>query len=144
MNVCKYLDEFIIDKDETIWVVELSNGEKIYQDDGRYGFYDKAWLRLMDYCYNNNLKILKLWITFRSHTEFIFENDGDGIFFRQGILAQIGYARKLYIFGIVKDDKIYAQYWRIPEVIWEDSVFDKIEVRPVEGNESTIIWNKKP
>lgn len=139
MNVCKELDEYIFDKDETIWIVKLSNGEKIYQDDGRYGTNDKAWLRLKKYCYLNELNIENVSINFRSHTEFLFENDGDGVFFRRGILAQIGYVQGMYIFGLVKNNLIYVQHWWVPPVIKQE---DETEIRNIEGHQDTIIWNQ--
>ena len=50
-----------------IWIAELSNGEMIYQDDGKPDCYpESAWLRLKEYCEQNNLSIKSISVKNRS------------------------------------------------------------------------------
>lgn len=132
------LDSFIEDKDETIWIATLSDGRKVYQDDNRPEFEEKrAWVRLQEYCRENNVYVRMMTIKFRSHQEDSEVSD-EGIFFRKGVLGNWGSAKTLqyYLIGPIREGKIHVKKWRIPEIIIEEE-----EVRDIEGNEDGIIWN---
>ena len=46
-----------------IWMVTLSNGESVYQDDNRPNIYpESAWIRLKIYCEENDLYITDMKI----------------------------------------------------------------------------------
>ena len=136
MSVCKAIDEYIEDKDVAIWMVDLSNGERIYEDDERDGPEDKAWLRLKKYCEENFLKITTVWIKFRSHTEKVMDNTGKGVFFRRGVLGSLAGTTKYYLFGLVDTTGIHVWHWRVPELLLEEE-----DDRAIENCEATIIWN---
>ena len=58
MTVSKKIDPYISAYADSnpIWIVKLSNGETVYQDDGRPDVEpESAWLRLKQYCEDNNL-----------------------------------------------------------------------------------------
>lgn len=127
------IDDFIIDKDKTIWVASLSDGTTVYQDDDRPGLEPIAWFRLKKYVYENNLDIIGLKIKFRSHIETILsENERyDGVFFKRGVLAFCGQeTRHLYIVGGVKDGIIYSETWKIPEILLEEKENRILEDEP--------------
>lgn len=135
--ICTKVDDFIEDKDTAVYIIELSDGTMVYEDENRYGYEDKAWLRLQTYCKENQVWIKKVWIKFRSHTEFVFENTGDGVFFRRGVMGNpFDITRHFYIFGLVNGEKIHAWHWRVPEIIIEEE-----DDRDIEGCEEHIIWN---
>lgn len=138
--ISKELDDFILDKDEPYWIVELNNGDKIYQDDNRPGFSLSAWDRLYDYCKNNNLYIKNIWIKFRSNIVSM-PSDKDGYWFKKGLLA--GFRKdngrrfkdvNFFIFGYIENNIMKVIKWRIPELIdWE---YEDREI-PRSG----VIWN---
>lgn len=137
-EVSKVLDDFILDKDKTFWYVKLSNGETVYQDDFRYGEKDIAWYRLKEYCKINSLSVLEIFIRFRSHTEKVITNDGDGVFFRNKVLGNMSNHRNTYffLFGVIKNGNIHVDHWIVPEIIYEET-----DDRPIEGCEDGILWN---
>ena len=131
-RVCFKIDDYIEDRDRAIWIAKLSNGETVYQDEDRYGPSDYAWFRLRNYCKSKKIKIDSILIKFRSHTEKIIDNDGEGVFFRNKALA--GFSNP----GVIKDGIIKVDHWMVPELIFEET-----DERPVDGHEESIIWNPK-
>lgn len=138
-RVCLSIDDYINDRDRAFWYVKLSDGSIVYQDEDRYGQHDVAWIRLKNHCKKNKLNINEVFIKFRSHTEKILTNDGEGIFFRNKALAGFSYPTHLYfLFGVVKNGIIKVDHWMTPEII-----YDETDERVIEGNEDGIIWNQK-
>jgi hypothetical protein len=141
--VCFELDNFIRDKDKTYWTALLSDGRWIYQDDDRPGEDEpRAWVRLQQFCNDNDLYVKQMRITFRTHTETMPESE-EGYFCRNRVLGSLadGVSKTYYFYslGPIKDSKIYVDVWMIPEVIKEGTT----DIRDIEGNEDSIIWNKK-
>lgn len=126
------IDDFIIDKDKTIWIASLSDGSVVYQDDDRPGLEPIAWFRLKKYVYEKNLDIVGLKIKFRSHTENILENNKyDGVFFKRGAMAFPGQkTQHLYILGAVVNGIIMSETWRVPEIILEEKENRILESEP--------------
>jgi hypothetical protein len=113
--VCKQEDYFIEDKAR--WVVDLSNGERIWQDDNRPGVTPaSAWLRLQDYIEYTHSTISNMFIQFRSHLEFPLLKNAAGYFFAKGYLASSdGYdTMGLLVVGYLQDDKVYISQWDTP------------------------------
>lgn len=118
------IDDFISDKDSTIWYCELSNGKTVYQDDDRPGYDEpSAWLRLAKYLHENKVNIVKMWIRFRSHIELVGEN-AEGYFFRKSVLGGLAMQRDevpinkhYYLAGCLRDGKIEVVKWQVPELI---------------------------
>jgi hypothetical protein len=139
-EVCFEIDDFINDQDKTHWVVDLSNGKRVYGDDGRPGLERVAWKRLRNYLYNNNLYITEMFIRFRSHIESVGKSE-QGYFFKRGILASAYDERQYhkFIVGTIKDGLIHAQTWLVPEIIPEGG----IEIRGIEHEYESLIFNDK-
>lgn len=119
----------------SFWIADLSNGETAIQDDCIIDT-DDSWIRLRQYCIDNNLFIEKLVVKFRSHTERAFKNeDGiDGIFFCRSILGGLFTNKNYhgYIIGIVNNKNIERNKWQIPEVImteYEPTTIDDVDER---------------
>lgn len=122
-QITTQLDNFIQDKDETIWICKLDNGLTVYQDDDREGLEPSSWIRLGNYCRQNDVKILEMKVKFRSHEEYV-ESNADGYFFRRAILGGLGLNRKeipvsrhYFITGILKDGQVYTKKWQVPELM---------------------------
>lgn len=134
--ICTKLDDFIIDKDDAYWHAELSDGTRVYQDDNRPEYEEKiAWYRLKKYCEINNLYPIKMWITFRSHTEFCGESQ-DGFFFSLGLFSSLLSQKNRYIIGPIIDGKIHVRVWTLKEVLEEK---EESEIRNIEGYEDRCI-----
>lgn len=114
-KICKVVDEHVQD---LRWVVELDNGEVIYQDDFRPGLEQpSAWIRLGDYVRENNLKIVGMEFQFRSH-KVVLERDAEGYYFAKGALGFAGASETYHHFvaGVMKEGIIYKQWFQVPEL----------------------------
>jgi len=59
------VDDFIADKDSTIWIAKLSDGRLVYEDDDRPGYDERsAWKRLKVFCEVNKLYVQQMFIRF--------------------------------------------------------------------------------
>lgn len=115
-------DQYIIDRyeDKVRWIVTLSDGRKVYQDDDRPGLSEPvAWKRLRTFLQENeNLSIVGMTIGFRDHIINIGDN-ADGYYFCNAILGEIttGLNLGFYICGTLKDGILMTTMWKIPEII---------------------------
>lgn len=137
------LDSFIIDKDKTFWSALLSNGKWVYQDDDRPGETEpRAWVRVKQYCEENDLYVTQMRIRFRSHEE-IMPSSTEGYFCRNRVLGAFGAGGQAsfsgYALGPIIDNKLHIQIWQIPEIILDEIA--PFEIRNIEGHEDAIIWN---
>lgn len=122
MPVCKTVDDFI--RDKLRWVVELSNGETVYEDDDRPGEDPpSAWVRLRAYCHDNRLHVVGMRLQFRTHIVGVGPDEGipDGFYFVKsayGIMGVDGRQENYgaYIAGYLKDGKIFVTRWKTPEL----------------------------
>jgi hypothetical protein len=127
MGVCFENDAFVNAGENTIWIAELSDGSVVYQDDYRPCEAEpSAWLRLCEYCRQNNLGVRKFYLQFRSHVENI-ELDGERLFWIKGLRRGSGTVEKhQYVTGVVKNGVLERTWWRIPELYPHDhDVLDK-------------------
>jgi hypothetical protein len=122
MGLCRIEDEFTIEKPR--WVVTLSNGETILQDDDRPGeIKQSAWLRLKEYILAGKLSIVDYKLQFCSHIEQAAPPNKEGYFFMQKVGAVLSDTSRLtYLFYITgyyesKTKLVYSQTWLIPEII---------------------------
>lgn len=139
--ICKNYDKEYFE-DKTCWVVELSNGESIYQNDG----FDEsiefsAWIRLKEYLCKNNLKIDKMYVRFRSNIFYPLEDYCDGYFFSMGIIGMMSSTENVnfYILGSIKNSIVNIKKIKVPELI----VFDQEERDISNCTEQQIILNTK-
>jgi hypothetical protein len=119
MTVCKVDDEFV--RDNMRWVVRLNNNEVVYEDDGRPGEDPpSAWLRLGQYCRDNNLYITQMWLQFRSSRLEVKPANALGYFFAKSVFAVWGedQSYEAYVAGTLgADGKVHTTRWRVPELI---------------------------
>lgn len=120
---------------QTLWVVTLSNGEDVYQDDCRYGIENNSWLRLKKELNSSNLYITSLRFVFRSHVESI-DRDADGYFFIKGFMGSIigNHRTSLYIGGTLLNNVVTVKTFQVPELLLIEE-----EIRTIEACEECLI-----
>lgn len=135
--VCKEEDDFIFERPR--WIAHLSNGERVYQDDGRPEMEPpQAWLRLKDYCRQNKVDVVNLTLQFRSHHEAPLPANAKGYYFINKIVkVQLMPCIEFLLIGYVIDGKIKVQHWKIPELI----CFGEDEREITKAGES-LIWRE--
>ena len=127
-QVCTSLDKWMEDTwvHSTRWVVELSNGETVWQDDGRPGLEDSAWVRLKNYCEQNSLKIKNLRLKFRNNMPDKVYEGGDFFFsklIRAAFISSKGAADNshYYLIGVTNGDTVMIDKWLVPALVLQDS-----------------------
>lgn len=139
--ICKTFDKEYFEE-KTYWIVELSNGETVYQDDGKNENCEhSAWIRLKKYIEDNNLSINKFYVRFRSNIIYPLQENCDGYFFSIGIIGMMSSEENVnfYILGYVLNNKVMIKKIKIPELI----VFDEEEREISNCSEQQLILNKK-
>lgn len=128
MQVCTALDKWMEDTwvHSTRWIVELSNGETVWQDDGRPGMEESAWVRLKNYCEANDLKIKNLKLKFRNNMPDVVYEGGDFFFsklLRASFISSKGTAKNdhFYLIGVTEGDKVHIDKWLVPALVVEES-----------------------
>ena len=139
------LDDFIRDKDKTYWSALLSDGRWVYQDDDRPGEAEpRAWVRLQQFCNDNDLFVTQMKIRFRSHEETV-PSSTEGYFCRNRVLSCFSDSKSKtfagYSLGPIINGKIHVETWNVPEIIRCE--LEPVDIRDIAGNEDAIIWNKK-
>ena len=113
--ICKVKDEYI--NEIPHWIVILSNGETIYQDD-RHG---NSWLYLKNYVINNELKIERLCLEFRSNMVETLRNQDGYFFINKASKNFYGQESLMYIIGYLKDCVVYTESYEIPSLVLMES-----------------------
>jgi hypothetical protein len=133
--VCKVDDDFV--RDSMRWVVLLSNGETIFEDDNRQGMDPpSAWKRLKAYCGANGLHVVEMWLQFRSNRVMVEPRDADGYFLVKSVYGFWGDAdtHHAYIAGALVDGIVHATKWKVPELT---AIED--QVREVDADSDSLI-----
>lgn len=137
-SICTQEDEFVLEKPH--WIAHLSNGEKVYQDDGREGVEPQAaWLRLREYCRQTNISVVDLALRFRSHYEAPLPKNRDGYFFVNKAVRWSGSDTfSFMLIGCVDElqEKVFVQTWKVPELYKVGE-----EYRTFENTYETLIRN---
>ncbi len=129
-QVCKTDDEYV--RERVRWVIDLSNAERIYQDDDRPGVYPRsAWERLRLYCYENKVFIVNMYLQFRSNVVNCLPTNAPAYFFSHQVIGVFGSDITIgcYLVGHVNENSetVRVQQWKTPELILlgeEDRVAD--------------------
>lgn len=127
--ISTYQDDWLKEtfEHQTRWIVELSDGTEVIQDDGRPSEAEPAWLRLGEYCRDNNLFIKSMRLQFRSHIEHI-GSDADGFFFSKSIGGGFGGKNfHAYLTGTLRDGILKVVKWSVPELLRVPFIDDRME-----------------
>lgn len=129
-QVCTEPDKWMQDTwvHSTRWVVELSNGETVWQDDGRPGLSeDSAWIRLKNYCEMNGYCIKSMRVEFRNNKPEQVYTGGEAYFFSKLIRGAFSSAKKVevfnshyYLIGMLKEGKVHIDKWLTPSLVVQD------------------------
>jgi hypothetical protein len=145
MGVCKQFsfdDDIIAEK--PIWVVELENGETIYQDDGRPGEAEHcSWKRLNSYLKEQKTNIKKLYLKWRNTVEYPdIPESARAYFFRNNAVRSTDEpnTQHFFIVGYIGDcaEVIHVQRWKCVGLIF-DSVLPDRSIESC-GSDGSIIW----
>jgi hypothetical protein len=125
-------------EDKPIWIVELSNGESIYQYDTEG---KSSWLELKEYVYKNNLLIKKMYARFRSNIIYPLEENAEGYFFSIGIIGIMSCKNNMsyYLLGSLKNNNVKVHKIKIPEMI----TFEEEDRNISQCKAEQLIINKK-
>jgi hypothetical protein len=118
--ICTTEDDFV--RDKLRWVVRLSNGDTVYQDDDRPGVEPaSAWKRLKRHCEESGLHIVSMIVQFRSHVEPVGVEDAPGYFFVNTVMAVCGDNETTYhgyVTGYLRDDGLIDYvHWLTPSLV---------------------------
>jgi hypothetical protein len=128
-----WLSEYRQNKYNVWFIVDLSNGEKIYLKT-----YNEWCEKLKPYCYENKLKINAINLQYRSNTVTIDTTNSDGVYLIRSILGQIGQANKQTVtVGKIKNNKVIKSIFLTPELITYLEEEDRLE----QCFEQAIIYN---
>ena len=121
---------------QTLWIVELSDGTEVNQDDGREGADPpSAWERLGNYCRERELHITSMRFQNGTHVETV-GSDADGFYFRMtagGVLFSDTTFHGC-VAGTLNEGKLVVSHWSVPDLLKEWSE----ERTVVEGDISLI------
>jgi hypothetical protein len=103
-----------------VWFAELSNGEKVFQDDDRPGVNPpSAWVRLVDYCKTNDVYITRFYLSNGDGLIYPFEDEEglEGAYFAKGISGDMFSAETThsYVFGNVCGNELRIKKYSIPD-----------------------------
>lgn len=132
-------------EDKTIWVAALSNGLVVRQDDYRSGRTpDVAWLRLGNYCVENDVDIIGLHLKFRSHVIPITSDESiQGHYFSYGIQKEIdeSITKQHYVCGFARQNTLDYDWYKTPELTIEKTV--QREINKDDISSGKLILKKK-
>lgn len=139
MNLSFEVDEYLSEyyENNTRWIVTLSDGRKVYQDDDRPGIEPaSSWIRLGEYLKKNpELKIVGMSVGFRDN--FIhLANDCDGYFFVKSVLGSTNFSDNIHFFivGTLTNGQLWTTMYAVPQMVSMTT-----EARnPLEAKESLI------
>jgi len=134
--ICTNKDDPFLD-DKTIWIASLSDGQTVYQDDGRSGVsHHSAWVRLKDYCAVEDIHINGLKIKFRSHVVPIPKSEG--YHFIHGVGCLVGFdSEDFFIIGTLNNGTLKRTWYKVPEILENKTV--NIETDKITQYEPLII-----
>lgn len=136
-NLCREDDDYV--RERVRWVVDLSDGTTVYQDDDRPGVTPtSAWPRLKAYCDEQGVSIIRMRLQFRTNVIALPANAPGYFFVKTANIAIGGDSVNIrgYRVGILAGTDIYVTHYVVPEL----EVLDK-DVRPLAGSEEMVIIN---
>lgn len=138
-TVCFAEDEYTRaledDSATALWQAHLSDGSTVTMDDGRPGLVtSSAWIRLARYLEASSLRIVSLWLKFRSNCDkSILIPNAAGYFFSKQIMGEMtdGSQVLFYLIGAIEENgELWVEQWSVPSlelVSREKRPFDSIK-----------------
>lgn len=139
----EYINELQDASALAIWQCELSDGSIVSMDDGRPGITPRsAWLRLFTHLKQTGLKIVGMWLKFRTNCDKnILPRNADGYFFAKNVIDALGRGSGeaspfFYIVGALVNGKLEVQRYSVPSLTLIDT-----ETRDPETARESLIRN---
>ena len=114
------------------WIVTLSDGRKVYQDDGRPGTQTSSWLRLRTFLDKNpEISIVSMTISFRDNILDV-GNDAEGYFFVKSVLGSPNLSQRptieMWVVGTYNNGELRTKRYTVPEMILvEEEIRDPLK-----------------
>lgn len=131
--LCTQPDSYINDRyeSEPRWIIRLSNGDMVYQDDDRPGIYpNSAWIRLRNFLQENpEIFIVGMTIGFRDNIVNVGDN-AEGYFFVKSAFGTPSDTRTIgmWVVGTYNDNQLHTKRYIVPEmVLVEEEIRDPIK-----------------
>jgi hypothetical protein len=122
MDLCYKEDDFLIEK--CYWIVKLTNGELVYQDDNRPGLsVSSAWKRLGLFLRENiDIKIESISLKYCSHIVNFPQHENEPIYFySNGVMQSQGVPSSssgYHIVGwLINENEVICNWFKKPELI---------------------------
>ena len=131
MGLCQERDQFIMEK--VIWVVDLSDGRTIFQDDEREGeIVSSAWIRLKEDLKETENIISRMRLRYWDNIVFLPDN-ADGYYFSKAATFDnvTGSQGEFYMAGILVDDDLTVHKYSLPDLI-------RVETKVVDPEKSEM------
>lgn len=121
--ICTEVDNWLQERmmGSTVWVVKLNDETIVYQDDDRNYPGDSAWLRLKQYCEQNQKYIISMYLKFRSHVEHLPDNK-EGYSFIKSLRGFYSSELQYHFYncGYLHDDGSFIfEKWKVPELLMD-------------------------
>lgn len=117
-------DNFVLEREyggEASWFVRLSNGEDVFQDDGRPGLTPRsAWMRLKERLETEPLRIESVGLRFRTNVlQDVLPRYAEGYAFMRAALSTFGSAETshFYVLGCLKGSTLHVRRFAVPELL---------------------------
>jgi hypothetical protein len=138
-TLCTIEDDFVREKCK--WIVTLSDGTRIYQDDDRPGQNERCtWIRLKSYLADSDLSIVRFQIQFFDHIEEVAPPNAQAYYFVQAVDAIACTGERTtyhyYIVGALLDGVIQTYRWMVPEIVCV-----RTEIREASPDDPKLIIN---
>ncbi len=111
------------------------------QDDGRPGFEERsAWVRLRTYLEHTGLRIVAMWLQFRSNSVTPLPDNASGYFFSKSVMGMLTSTEQFYFYlvGYINSDGAVVIYkYCTPELM-----LIEVEERGKEASTKCLIENR--
>jgi hypothetical protein len=136
--LCTEFDDYVCEK--CIWVVTLSDGTKVFQDDDRPGMEPaSAWIRLKKNLIETNRHIESIRLRFRTHIIDEFPHNRHIYYYSRGLIQAINSTveHHFHVIGWLTNSGNFINLWyKAPELVKHREVYKNIE----ECQPDQLIW----
>lgn len=125
-----------------LWVVDLSDGRRVYQNDNVSVI--SSWLLLKHYLYDrrkSGLSISKMFLQFRDNF-FNVDTGAEAYYFSKKLLGQcgVGSSQNYYVVGSTKDGKnLLTKHLIVPDLVLDETSTEVRDLETKQFNRGLII-----
>jgi hypothetical protein len=125
-----------------LWVVDLSDGRRVYQND--HASVVSSWLLLKHYLYDrrkSGLSIRQMFLQFRDNF-FHVDSDVEAYYFSKKLLGQFGTgaSQDYYVVGSTKDGKnLLTKHLIVPDLVLDEPSTEVRDLETKQFNRGLIV-----